>query len=333
MAFEDRLYDLPVVGTAMRVQDRHKADAGDQFAAAIGFFGFLSLFPIIVLALSITGFVLAGRPAGDAAAVADAITDAIPGFGTVLGDCPPGGADCSTGIAQALDRIVENRGSIGLVGLISLLLTGLRVTNAAQTATFKIFDVDLLAVKGWRVKVRQLAAMAVVGTLALLGVAASSAVGYVLRLDPTGAAAFLAPVAGVAATVAVDFVMFLAAYRLFLMGHGPSWRRLVPGAALAAVGWAALEIFGSTYVSGQMADASELYGALGGVIGLLLLFYLAGRLFVYGAELSAHRLVWHGVVPPTVPDDGDPPPRPRADRVMPRPSHWRSPPSEDSSPH
>lgn len=291
MAFKDRLYDLPVIGTAMRVQDRHKADAGDQFAAAIGFFGFLSLFPIIILALSVTGFVLAGRPASDAATVAEAITDAIPGFSAVLaGDCAPGDADCSTGIARALDTVVSNRGSIGLIGLVSLLLTGLRVTNAAQTATLKIFDVDLLELTGWKLRLRQLAALVVLGVLALLGAAASSAVGYVSQLDPTGAATLLAPAVGVAASFLLDFLLFLTAYRLFLADHAPPWRTLVPGALLAAVGWSALKLFGSTYVSGQVAGASELYGALGGVIGLLLLFYLAGRLFVYGAELSAVRV-------------------------------------------
>lgn len=291
MAFKDRLYGIPVIGTALRVQDRHKADAGDQFAAAIGFFGFLSLFPLLIIALSVVGFVLAGRPAGDAATVADAITDAIPGFAAVLGaDCPAGDASCSTAIAGAIDTIVDNRGSIGLIGLLSLLLTGLRVTNAAQTATLKIFRVDLLALQGWRLKGRQVTALVVLGVLALLGAAASSAVGYVMQLDPTGAAAFLAPAVGVVATFLADFVLFLAAYSIFLAGRGPSWRRLVPGAVLAAVGWAVLKVLGSTYVGGQVADTSELYGTLGGVIGLLLLFYLAGRLFVYGAELSAVRL-------------------------------------------
>ena len=37
MAVKDRLYGVPVLGTALRVQDRYKADAADQFAAAIGF--------------------------------------------------------------------------------------------------------------------------------------------------------------------------------------------------------------------------------------------------------------------------------------------------------
>lgn len=291
MAFKDRLYETPVIGTALRVQDRHKADAGDQFAAAIGFFGFLSLFPLLIIALSVVGFVLAGRPAGDAATVADAITDAIPGFAAVLGaDCPEGDASCSTAIAAAIDTIVENRGSIGLIGLVSLLLTGLRVTNAAQTATLKIFGVDLLALQGWRLKTRQLVALVTLGLLALLGAAASSSVGYVMQLDPTGATAFLAPAVGIVGTFLADFVLFLAAYSLFLAGRGPSWRRLVPGAVLAAVGWAVLKVLGSTYVGGQVADTSELYGTLGGVIGLLLLFYLAGRLFVYGAELSVVRL-------------------------------------------
>jgi hypothetical protein len=40
-------------------------------------------------------------------------------------------------------------------------------------------------------------------------------------------------------------------------------------------------------VGNQVEGANALYGALGGVIALLLLFYLAGRLYLYGAQLSA----------------------------------------------
>jgi hypothetical protein len=51
------------------------------------------------------------------------------------------------------------------------------------------------------------------------------------------------------------------------------WRQLFPGALFAAIGWSLLKIFGATWVSNQVADANALYGTLGGVIALMLLFY------------------------------------------------------------
>ena len=65
------------------------------------------------------------------------------------------------------------------------------------------------------------------------------------------------PRAPLLVTFAADFVLFLAAYAMFLGDRRPPLRELVPGAVLAAVGWVALTVFGSTYVSGQVADASE----------------------------------------------------------------------------
>lgn len=282
---KDRLYGTPVIGTALRVQDRYKADAGDQFAGAIGFFGFLSLFPLLILALSIVGFVFADASDARITEVAGTIQRAIPGFAGVLG----GGADGTT-VAEALDTIIHNRGTVGLVGLVMLLLSGLRLVNAAQTATLVVFGTDLLALSGAKRKGLQVVALAVLGLLALVGVVASSALGVVTRLDVLGPMRILAPLLTWAGTLVADVLLFLVAYRLFAGSVGPTWRQHLPGAILAGLGWTLLKGFGATYVSRQVASAGELYGALGGVIGLLLLLYLAGRLYVYGAALSAVRL-------------------------------------------
>jgi len=300
MAVKDRMYGMPVIGTALRVQDRYKADAGDQFAGAIGFFGFLSLFPLLILALSVVGFVFADASDARIAEVADTIQQAIPGFAGALGS-----GDDGTGVAQALDTIIRNRGTVGLVGLVTLLLSGLRVVNAAQTATLVIFGVDLLTLSGAKRKVQQLVALTVLGLLALVGVAASSALGVVTRLDVLGPMQILAPLLTWVGTLVADVLLFLVAYRLFATSAGPTWRQHLPGAVLAGLGWTLLKGFGATYVSGQVASAGELYGALGGVIGLLLLLYLAGRLFVYGAALSAVKLDEAGIGGSGSADTGD----------------------------
>lgn len=284
MAIKDRLYDVPVVGTAVRVQDRYQADAGDQFAGAIGFFGFLSLFPLILLALSVTGYILADASGEQVNEVARAIQDAIPGFSAALG-----GGDEATGVGQALQTIIDNRGAAGGFGLALLLVSGLRVVNAAQTATLVIFRVDRSQMVGIKQKVKQLAALVLLGLLALAGAAAGSAIGVVSTGRLFEGMDVLAPVLTTATTFVLDAGLFLAAYRVFGTRKGPPVSTLVPGALLAGAGWTVLKLVGATYVSSQVSNASELYGALGGVIGLLLLLYLAGRLYVYGAELSAVR--------------------------------------------
>lgn len=276
MAVKDRLYDVPVVGTVLRMQDRAKRDAADQLAAAIGFFGFLSLFPLIILALAVTGYVLRSNPAAQGEVVT-AITEAIPGFSATL----EGASGEGTSIATALETISENAGAIGLVGLATLLFSGLRVINAAMVSTTRIFRVPMP--EGVKGRLRQLGSLALLGLLALAGAAAGTSVG----IATGGIGAFVVSVLATAASLVLDLVLFLTAYHLLAARQGPGIRQLLPGAILAAVGWTVLKVAGAAWVSSQASDASALYGALGGVIGLLALFYLAGRLYIYGAELSA----------------------------------------------
>jgi membrane protein len=289
-----KLKDHPVVRTALAVQKRYKADAADQLAAAIGFFGFLSLVPLLLLAVAAAGFVYAD-PA-DQARIALALTEALPGFDATLGD---DGAD--TAVASLVDTVVANRGTFGLVGLVTLLVTGLKVIAAAMAATRVVFRGDVVSgVMGW---VKKLGSLVVLGVTALLAVAGSSLAGFTPDAVPRPVTIMIA----LLISFVFDFLLFLAAYRMLSTTTSMQVRQLVPGAVLGAIGWAALKTVGATYVGGQVDSANALYGALGGVIALMLLLYLAGRLYLYGAELSA-VLVEHRdgpLHPPSEDDIGD----------------------------
>src|SRR5690554_4516544 len=103
MAIKDRLLTVPVLGTALRMQERYRLDAADQFAAAIALFGFLSLVPLLVLAVAVAGFVFAD-PA-DQAEIVRSLTAAIPGLRAAF-DATGQGMD------GFVDTIVDNRGAL-----------------------------------------------------------------------------------------------------------------------------------------------------------------------------------------------------------------------------
>jgi membrane protein len=272
---KQRLLGLPVIGTALRVQDRYVRDAADPLAAAIAFFGFLSLFPLLLLAISVTGFVL--QDPADQLAVAERLTEAIPGFEqTVQGEE-------GSQVAELLENVVAQRGTIGAVGLVVLLFSGLRVINAAMVSTRVVFRGPVLL--GVRKRLRQVLALVALGTLALTSTGASSFAGIGLGFVPSGISVLLS--SGV--SFVLDVGLFLAAYTFLAPSAVLSVRDRLPGAVLAGAGWTALKIVGATWVGSQIASANALYGALGSVIALMLLFYLAGRLYLYGAVLSAVR--------------------------------------------
>ena len=273
---KERLRQLPVIGTALTVQERYVRDAADPLAAAIAFFAFLSLFPLLLLAVSVAGFVL-DDPA-DQLAVAERITEAIPGFEQTVED--DGG---ESEVAELLAGVVAQRGTIGAIGLVILLLSGLRVINAAMIATRVVFRGAILVGPGK--KLRQLLALVALGVLAVGSTLAASIAGTGLGMVPGALSLLLS----LGVSFALDVVLFLGAYTLLAPTAVLSVRDRIPGAILAGAGWTALKVAGATWVGNQIEGANALYGALGSVIALLLLFYLAGRLYLYGAVLSAVR--------------------------------------------
>jgi len=276
MRLKDRLSTMPVVGTALRLQDRYVRDAADQLAAAMAFFGFLSLFPLMIVALGVTGQMLAGRPDLQADMV-EGILGAVPGFDAARG---------ATEVGALVDSIVVNRGALGALGAATLLLSGLRVVDAAMAATTLVFGMPRPR-GAMRVRRLQLGALVVLGSLTLLSTSAGGLVGATGVAMPAAVRAIVIPLL----TVGIDVVLFAAAYRMLARGDGqPATRHILVGAVYAAVGWTALKVFGATFVAHQLASANAVYGPLAGVVALLVLLYLAGRLYLYGAELIMLRV-------------------------------------------
>ncbi|MTV24424.1 YihY family inner membrane protein [Nitriliruptoraceae bacterium ZYF776] len=276
---KERLARIPGFATVFRVLDRYRLDAADQFAAAIGLFAFLALVPLLLLTVALVGYLL--RDPATQVELVTSLTEAVPGFAATLGE---------GGVEGFVDGIVERRGAITGVGLVTLLFTGLRPVTAGQVAMSTVFRTPLP--QGPMSKVRGVLTLVVLGVVALAGVASSTLVGFA---ELPGYVRFAV---STGLTYVLDVVLFYAAFVMLSPGGRVRGRFLAQGAALAAVGWTALKLLGSAYVGNQVSDANALYGAIGGVVAAVLLFYLAGRLFLYGAELAAVRYeAAHGPMP------------------------------------
>ncbi|WP_052664472.1 YihY/virulence factor BrkB family protein [Nitriliruptor alkaliphilus] len=277
---KERLARWPVFAVLFRVLDRYRLDAADQFAAAIGLFVFIALIPVFLLAIAIAGHVYAGE--ADQVALAEALTRSVPGLGATLG----GGE----GVDGFVQTIIDRRGAITATGLVGVLLTALRPVNAAMMATLTVFRGRVPI--GARLRGRQVVAGLMLGAVALAAVGTSTAIGF------AGLPTSVRYVVSLGATFALDVLLFWTAYTFLAPGSRVRGRDLLPGALLAGAGWTLLKVAGSAYVSRQVDTADALYGAVGGVVALLLVLYLAGRLYLYGAELAAVRYERrHGPIP------------------------------------
>ncbi len=260
--------DNRVVVTAKRVQKRYKDDSARYLASAITYFGFLSLFPLLLLGFSVTGFLLAGNPEFQGRIV-DRIAETVPGIAPLLG--------------ENLDALQEGRAATGVIGLIGLVWSGMGVIQACRHALGRIFRrpaPDSIL----KLKLNSFGSLLGLGALAL---GAAAVAGFAGGSKGDDALGVIMKIAGGFVAFGLDVILFLVAYRILTRGEGPPWKPLVPGALLGAAGWLLLKIAGSWYATRTMSSASEVYGTFAATLGVLVLIYLASRLFLYGAELNA----------------------------------------------
>jgi YihY family inner membrane protein len=236
-------------------------DGASRLAALIAYYAFVSLFPLLLVFVSVLGFVLEDDPSLQAEIVDSALAR-IPVIGVQLrGEVAP-----LTGSAAAL-----------VVGLVGALWAGLGVTVALGRAFQEIWDVPRVERRGsLRARARGAVLLGALG-LVLIGSTALTAGPGVLAL----------------ASLAGNVVVFFAVFAL-LTERPLRVAELAPGVGVAAVGSLVLQSAGAWYVERVVADASETYGTFALVIGLLSWFWLGAHLLLVAAEVNVvrHRRLW-----------------------------------------
>jgi YihY family inner membrane protein len=262
-----RMRTLAHSGVQRRVaaaRRRFRDDDLRTMAGALTFQAFLSLFPLMLLALSIAGFLLAGDPAE----WLRRFFAAVPGIGPILD--------------QNLESIVRARGDLGALALIGVVWTSSSLTDQASNALESIFRIQ--DPHALRRRARSLVTMLILGAVLLAALVIS---GIVASIHVEGWAETPVRILGLVAVSVVEFGFFLASYRVLLPPSGPRLRAHLPGAIFMTVGWGLLKLVGELLVVYVVTTASALYGAIGGVFGLLLFLRVASSTYLLGAELSA----------------------------------------------
>ncbi|MCA1831263.1 MAG: YihY/virulence factor BrkB family protein [Actinomycetota bacterium] len=263
----ERASALPGAPVVLAVRKRYSGDSADFVAAGITYYGFLSIFPLLLVALSIVGFILAAHPTLQAEWT-QRLAGTIPGLGSVVGN--------------SLDALVGDRAQTGIIGFLGLLWSGKQIVLAATHGLARVHRFDESA--GFVQK--QLWTFGSLFGLGLLALA-SAGLGAAVGRGRAGTFPAITFIIGGLLALAADFVLFLVAYRVLSRRNGPRFRRLWPGALLAGTGWTVLKIIGGWYATRTVSKAEAVYGTFAGTVGLLVLLYLASRLFMYGAELNA----------------------------------------------
>jgi YihY family inner membrane protein len=256
-------------------------DQAGNLAALIAYYGFFSLFPLLLVLVTILGMVLRNNPD-----LQRRIVD------SALANFPVIGAQISRNV-HALD----GSGVALAIGIALFLWSGLGVIKATQAAMNTVWNVPFERRPSFLTStLRALIMLAVLGVLTLTSAAAGS-VG-------AGSAHWWSLVVGLAISLVMNFVLFMLTFRI-LTSENLTWGDVMPGAAVGAVAWTALQAFGGYYVSHQLRGASEVYGTFAVVIGLLAWIFIGAQVTLLAAEVNVVRKghLWpRSLVPPPFTD-------------------------------
>ncbi|MDU4091858.1 MAG: inner membrane protein YhjD [Pantoea sp.] len=274
---------IPAVAHFIRAGERFTDRLGSQFGAAITYFSFLSLIPILMVSFAAVGFVLASHPT--------LLNELIDRIVSSISD-----PTLASTLKNTVQTAVQQRTTVGITGLLVALYSGLswmgNLREAIRAQSRDVFergkqDKEKIYFKYTRdfISLTGLV-LALIITLSLTSIAGSAqnAIVHALGLQDIE---WLRP----AMTLIALSISILANYLLFLWifwilpRHRPHKKALFRGTLLAAIGFEVIK-FIMTMTLPKLA-ASPSGAAFGSVLGLMAFFYFFARLTLFCAAWIA----------------------------------------------
>jgi membrane protein len=254
-----------VLGFPLGVVKKCSDDQAGHLAAVMAWYGAFALFPLLLVLVTVLGYVLRGN--------SELYDDIVAG---ALGQFPVIGSDLQVNALGGSTIAL-------VVGLAGAVWAGLGIALAGQRAMDRVWDVPHRLRRNFlTARLRGLLILLVLG---LLNVAISAAVG---TLAGGGLGGTELMIAVFAVSALLDVALFWAVFRLFTSTSVPT-RQLWPGIVIAAVAWAALQALGGIYVDRVVARANQTYGFFAIAIGVLSWLYLGAQMLLYAAEANVVR--------------------------------------------
>lgn len=235
---------------------------------------FLSLFPLIVTAIAVIGFVAANR-AGGSTKLADDLVEQLKLSGSM--------ADV---IRESVSSAEGSRGATSIVGFFSVLISATAVVNAIAAACNAAWQVSNRGVKD-----RLLGVVWLLGLAVLIG--ATVGVTALITIIPVPG---LDALVGLVSGSIVGALLFWWTQVVMTNVRVPL-RAYVPGAIFAGIGFALFQVFGTLLVARILASQRGGPASLGAVLAFLTFLTIFAWLFVLSVIINV--IAWereHGTV-------------------------------------
>jgi membrane protein len=267
----------PWLDHLIRAYQQYQGANGDHVAAAITYFSFLAIFPIVLLGASIAGFVLANN-ADLQLRLQELISENVPGS---LGNT----------LSQAVQSVINNRGSIGVIALLGVAYAGLGWVGNLRTGVQMVWASEVTKENYVKAKVEDLVVLLGLGLGIVLSLALTSGVTSAIHalvgaLQLDGIPGMGTLVGGLAIVLAVIADTLLFMWMFTRLPRRPvRYRTVLHGAIFAAVGYEVLKIVGTTYLA--RVTSNPTYGVFASAVGLLIWINLVSRYLLISAAWTA----------------------------------------------
>ena len=280
----DRLQQRhPVLGFTCAVVRKYADDGGGREAALITYYGFLSIFPILLLGVSVVSKVLAERPD----LRHQLVTEIVP---VALQDTVEGAAAAMPTSPVPL-----------VIGLVGLLLSGTGVVFSAYRT------LNHVAAVPFRMRTGIVSCfLRVLAVLVLMITAAVAVAGLTVVVTALPGRSQVLQAGAILGSLLIVFAGLVLAARLLLDRPAPL-RSLWPAAAPAAIAVTLVLNVGAAVLPGLVRRAGAVYGSFATVAGIFTLLYLLSLALVFSAEIAAVRQarLWPRALDPNHPTEAD----------------------------
>ena len=259
--------DKPVIGTFLSVQTRMKEVRADALVNSIALRAFLAFIPLTLVGIAVLGFVTRGDQHLQAR-----IVERLKITGSM--------------VQESIDAAGKSRKSASVIGVITLLWSGLAVVSAIADACNAFWQVRSRGPRD-----RFLGIAWLVGSVVILTVA-SAAVGIVHIVTIP----FVGLGAGLAVGMAAGTAFFWFTQRIMTNVQVPAGA-LLPGSLVGGATFAVLQLAGAYLIPAITGSASALYKSVAVVIATFTVLLLLARLLVMSVAINVIR--WekiHGTV-------------------------------------
>ncbi len=247
-------------------------DQGGSLAALITFFGFTSMFPLLLLAVTLLGAIV-----GSSSSVTESVVN------SALSQFPILGSELANNI-HALHRNSAISLAIGIIGLV---LGSQGASQSSQYAMAQVWNIPVTQRPNYLSRLARTAGLILVlGLFFVLGATLSA-------FSSSTSQNYLLRAVALVFSIAVNLALYLIAFRL-LTPKQIETKHLVVGALVGGVAWTILQLLSGYLVSHQLRHASQVYGFFAVVLGILSWIYLGARVLIYSAEINVviTRRLW-----------------------------------------